>query len=158
MISLVFCCCYNTNKKNTNHDNLENYLKSEFNIHMDTLNTKLVLINYIGCKNCIDQSLKVFFNAGKDKKQYSFIIPGSKTQILNKYYKSAENRKNNNMSFLNKKLKIHIDSSNNIYEQNITVNGLSIYNIKNGSITGIKKISDLEKMNKNSVQEFWFKW
>jgi len=136
----------NDNKQDINKDNLKEYLFQSFNVDMDTLTSKLVLINYIGCKPCINIYLDYMAEIDPENKAgFMYIIPFSK------YDEFSQNCPVTNSST------IKIDSSNTIYKKNIQIDGLSIYNIVEGEILEVKTIK-LKNISEQELKNFWHKW
>lgn len=159
VIFWLFVSCDNdSDKKEKYQKNLKNYLNNTFKIQIDTLDTKLVLVNYIGCKPCVNKSLKFLAETGRRKPQFVFIVPGGKKKEFNKYYRSSESLGDYKEKMMSdKSLTVYIDSDNAIYNQDLGVNGLSVYDINNGKIKKIKTI-DINKLAKKELEHFWFDW
>jgi len=139
--------CFNRDKSNAtsdlNKENLEKYLKETFDIELDTLTAKLVLINYIGCKPCINMHLRFFQNnVVQNKESFLFVVPESF------YGKFSQNCP------VTPSIEILVDSADIIYRKNILIDGMSIYYIVKGEIQHIKTIS-INKISDSCLYHFW---
>jgi len=134
------------NSQDVNKDNLREYLSQSFNIDMDTLTTKLVLINYIGCRPCINMHLDYISKLNAESKDgFMYVVP------LASYNEFSQNCPETNSTT------IMIDSANNMCRKNIQIDGLSVYNIVNGEILEVKTIK-LSNVSEQNLQNFWMKW
>jgi len=127
-----------------NESNLRRYLSNTFGINSDTLNTRLVLVDYVGCKPCINKHLHYLSHCDAVLKgNFSFVIPSS-----------AISEFEENFSVYTE-FPIFIDTANVMYRQNIAIEGLSIYVFKHGNISDIKTIN-IFTTTENELHKFWF--
>lgn len=154
----IFSCANQNNEELSNQDNFRNYLANTFQIQFDTLDNKVVLVDYIGCKPCVNKSLKYFFNSGNIKQDFIFIVPNSKRREFNQYYCIEKAKNEFSEMFLSERdMIILVDSNNTIYRQNIRINGLSVYHISDGEIQKMKTI-EIDNLNQSELEQFWFDW
>lgn len=125
-------------------NNLKKYLKNTLNLNPDSLSSRLVLINYFGCKPCINKHLH--FLAAFDsntKNKFSFVVPASLLSEFQQHFPDYEG------------LKLYIDSNNAMFKQNIPIEGLSVFVFKDGILTETKKVSIYTKSDEE-LKIFWF--
>ncbi len=154
IVVIIFTSCSLRNNQDNNPDinqdinkeNLREYLSQSFNIDMDTLTTKLVLINYIGCKPCINKYLDYLTSLHPESmKSFMYIIPVATYEEFSQNCPVASSSS------------VMIDSLNTIYKKNIQIDGLSVYNIVKGEILEVKTIK-LRNISDDDLQNFWMKW
>ena len=152
--SILYSCQFNKKKKYSYEKKvLSKYLQQNFEITIDSLTTKVVLVNYIGCRPCIDKYLEFFNQGNKNKEAFLFIFPKEgKNQFLN------EDKIIQKDVFLSEgKSSILVDSLNMMMKKDLSINGLSVYNIVKGEIVEIKTI-DIDKTTSADMHAFWFEW
>ncbi len=151
----ILCSCQFNKKNEYSYEKkvLSKYLQQNFEITIDSLTTKVVLITYIGCRPCIDKYLEYFNQQNKNKKAFLFIFPrGGQNQFLD------ENNIIQKEIFVTEgKSNILVDSLNMMMKQDLNINGLSVYNIVEGEIVEIKTI-DVDKTSNLDMHAFWFDW
>ena len=141
-----FFACNNgmTKEERLNFNNLSKYLKNTFDIDIASLNTKLVLINNLGCKACVNKHLDVFSNSKNNNNQsFTFIVSMS---MINKFNQNCT---------LDSNYPLYVDSNNILLKQNIIIEGLSIYHINNGNLVSIKTVN-INETNDIDLKNFWF--
>lgn len=154
LLSILYSCQFNKKKEYSYEKKVLNkYLQQNFDISIDSLTTKVVLVNYIGCRPCIDKYLEFFNQENKNKEAFLFVFPrGGQNQFLN------EDKIIQKDDFLSeRKSNILVDSLNMMMKQDLNINGLSVYNIVEGEIVEIKTI-DIEKTTSADMHAFWFDW
>ncbi|MDD3877071.1 MAG: hypothetical protein PHT69_10645 [Bacteroidales bacterium] len=146
MLFLILFSCRNAKDEAAllNDNNLRRYLNNTFGLSADSLNTRLVLINFMGCKPCINKYLKFFSETeALTEMSFTFILPLS-MQNETKPFNLTKND-----------YRLLIDSGNVIFRQNIIIEGLSIYDFKDGEIKNLKTINIFQN-SRAEMYKFWF--
>ncbi len=127
-----------------NESNLKRYLSNTFDINTDTLNSRLVLIDFMGCKPCIHNHLRFLSeHVSGQTKAFHFVIPrGALPEFKDNFP-------------VHNDFPILIDSNNVLYRQNIIIEGLSIYNFKQGRVKDLSTISIFTR-TEDELHKFWF--
>ncbi len=154
LLCILYSCQLNEkNEYSYEKKVLSKYLQQNFDITIDSLTTKVVLITYIGCRPCIDKYLEFFNQQNKNKEAFLLILPRKgKNQFLDE-----DKIKQKEIFSTEGELNILVDSLNMMMKQDLSINGLSVYNIVEGEILEIKTI-DIDKTSRADMSAFWFDW